>query len=77
MSNTVINTGSDASTADGLNKRETSTRTGYYMKKRLRMDVNCNPSGKQGKRHYNPRIRYTEIFLNYAGQPTKPGAPRG
>ncbi|WP_303029358.1 RagB/SusD family nutrient uptake outer membrane protein [uncultured Duncaniella sp.] len=77
VSNTVINTGSDASTADGLNKRETSTRTGYYMKKRLRMDVNCNPSGKQGKRHYNPRIRYTEIFLNYAEAANEAWGPKG
>ena len=77
VSNTVISTGSDATTADGLNKRETSTRTGYYMKKRLRMDVNCNPSGKQPKRHYNPRIRYTEMFLNYAEAANQAWGPTG
>lgn len=77
VSNTVINTGSDASTADGLNKRETSTRTGYYMKKRLRMDVNCTPGGKQPKRHYNPRIRYTEIFLAYAEAANEAWGPKG
>jgi hypothetical protein len=64
--NSVIHTGSQSGTDDGINKKETSTRTGYYMKKRLRMDVNCNPSSVTGKTHYTPRIRYTEMFLNYA-----------
>lgn len=63
--NTIINTGSDAGN-DGLNYIETSTRTGYYMKKRLRMSVNCNPASKNPKEHFNPRIRATEIYLNYA-----------
>lgn len=40
----AILTGSLSGTDDGINVKETSTRTGYYMKKRLRMDVNCNPS---------------------------------
>lgn len=77
VSNTVINTSADATTADGLNKRETSTRTGYYMKKRLRMDVNCNPSMAQSKNHYTPRIRYTEIFLNYAEAANEAWGPKG
>ena len=64
-SNTPIYTGSEAG-KDGLNFIETSTRTGYYMKKRLRQSVNCNPATKNGKIHFNPRIRSTEIFLNYA-----------
>ncbi|MDE6395312.1 MAG: RagB/SusD family nutrient uptake outer membrane protein, partial [Duncaniella sp.] len=76
VSNTVINTGSDATTADGLNKRETSTRTGYYMKKRLRMDVVCNPSGAQNKRHITPRFRYTEFFLNYAEAANEAWGPK-
>jgi hypothetical protein len=67
-SNSIIYTGSlsDVQKADGINMRETSTRTGYYMKKRLRMDVNRNPSSVTGQTHYTPRIRYTEMFLNYA-----------
>lgn len=77
VSNTVINTASDATTADGLNKRETSTRTGYYMKKRLRMDVNCNPSMAQSKNHYTPRIRMTEIMLNYAEAANRAWGPKG
>ena len=51
---------------DGVNKTQTSTRTGYYMKKLLRQDVNYNPTGRNTQLHYRPRIRYTEIFLNYA-----------
>lgn len=77
VSNTAINTAIDSSTADGLNKRETSTRTGYYMKKRLRMDVNCNPSNAQGKMHLTPRIRYTEMFLNYAEAANEAWGPKG
>ena len=63
----TIKTGSKSGTDDGINVREqTSTRTGYYMKKRLRMDVNCDPVNTTKQPHYNPRIRYTEIFLDYA-----------
>ena len=77
VNNTPIQTGSDATTADGLNKRETSTRTGYYMKKRLRMDVNMDPSMKQGQNHFKPRFRYTEIFLNYAEAANEAWGPKG
>ena len=66
VSNAVIRTGSASGTDDGILRRETSTRTGYYMKKRLRMDVNRNPSSTVNKIHYNPRIRYTELYLAYA-----------
>jgi hypothetical protein len=43
-----------------------STRTGYYLKKLLREDVNANPTTATSQRHFNTHIRYTEIFLNYA-----------
>ncbi|GGE51986.1 putative outer membrane starch-binding protein [Pedobacter psychrotolerans] len=66
VTNAVIKTGSASGTDNGINVRATSTRTGYYMKKRLRMDVNRNPISLSGKIHYNPRIRYTEIYLDYA-----------
>jgi len=63
VTNAVINieTGNDA-----VNKIQTSTRTGYYMKKLLRQDVNYNPTGRNTQFHYKPRIRYTEIYLNFA-----------
>lgn len=64
--NTAINTASDGPTNDALNKVETSTRTGYYLRKLLRQDVNLNPSSANNQRHYKPHIRYTELFLIYA-----------
>ncbi|HSJ66471.1 MAG TPA: RagB/SusD family nutrient uptake outer membrane protein [Anditalea sp.] len=62
----IINTALDSPTNDGLNKVETSTRTGYYMRKLLRQDVNLDPVSSTSQRHLQPRIRYTEIFLIYA-----------
>ncbi len=54
-------------TTDGISGVEQrSSRTGYYMKKRLRMDVNCTAGSTTTKAHYIPRVRYTEIYLNYA-----------
>ncbi|MDE7347721.1 MAG: RagB/SusD family nutrient uptake outer membrane protein [Muribaculaceae bacterium] len=56
-----------AGSGDGIGGVEQrASRTGYYMKKRLRMDVNCTPGSETNKAHYTPRIRYTEIYLNYA-----------
>ena len=75
--NSVIYTGSQLGTDDGINVKETSTRTGYYMKKRLNMKVNCNPVSLSGKNHYNPRIRYTEIYLNYAEAANEAWGPKG
>lgn len=77
VSNTAIYTGSASGTDDGINVKETSTRTGYYMKKRLRMDVNRNPSATSGKTHYNPRIRYTEMYLDYAEAANEAWGPLG
>lgn len=62
----VINTAVDGGTNDGLNRVETSTRTGYYMRKLLRNDVNLDPNSVNGQIHIKPHIRYTEIFLIYA-----------
>lgn len=75
--NQLILTGSGSGTEDALNVRSTSTRTGYYMKKRLRMDVNRNPNSMVGKNHYNPRIRYTEIYLAYAEAANEAWGPTG
>ena len=66
VSSTVITTASNVDTNDGLNKVATSTRTGYYMKKLLRQDVNLNPASSTTQRHYRPRMRYTELYLNFA-----------
>ncbi|WP_342646905.1 RagB/SusD family nutrient uptake outer membrane protein [Mucilaginibacter sp. CSA2-8R] len=64
--NTVIYTATDRNTNDGLNKVETSTRTGYYMRKLLRQDVNRASNAISNQKHYRPHIRYTEMYLNYA-----------
>ena len=77
VSNQVILTGSQSGTDDGINIRGTSTRTGYYMKKRLRMDVNRNPASTSGKNHLVPRIRYTEMYLSYAEAANEAWGPTG
>ncbi|MEE4285630.1 MAG: RagB/SusD family nutrient uptake outer membrane protein, partial [Mariniphaga sp.] len=51
---------------DAIGALENSTRTGYYMKKLLREDVNVDPSSSSSQEHFNTHIRYTELFLNYA-----------
>ena len=66
--NAVINTQADnATNLDGLNKDVSkSTRTGYYMKKLLRQDINLDPTVNGKSYHYTARIRYTELYLDYA-----------
>ena len=51
---------------DALDFLQNSTRTGYYLKKLLREDVNVNPISISDQKHFNTHIRYTELFLNYA-----------
>ena len=78
VNNSVIRTGSQSGSDDGIDKVESkSTRTGYYMKKRLRMNVNCNPSSTSGQTHITPRVRLTEIFLNYAEAANEAWGPKG
>ena len=77
VNNTVINTAADGTTNDGLNKVETSTRTGYYLRKLLRQDVNLNPNSATNQRRYKPHIRYTEIFLMYAEAANEAWGPTG
>ena len=77
VSNTKIYTGSISGTNDGINITTSSTRTGYYMKKRLRMDVNCSSTGTTKKTHYTPRLRYTEFYLNYAEAANEAWGPTG
>ncbi len=62
---------------DGVNVTEKrSTRTGYYLRKRLRMDVNCNPTSLSDQPHYTPRIRYTEMYLDYAEAANEAWGPK-
>ena len=73
----VINTAEDGTSNNALNRTETSTRTGYYMKKHLRPEVNANPSSPNNRRHYKAYIRYTEIFLGYAEAANEAYGPQG
>ena len=41
------------------------------------MDVNRNPISLSGKTHYNPRIRYTEMYLAYAEAANEAWGPTG
>ncbi|MDL2291798.1 RagB/SusD family nutrient uptake outer membrane protein [Bacteroides sp. OttesenSCG-928-F21] len=66
-----------AGNQDGVNVTENrSTRTGYYMRKRLRMDVNCDPASLSNQPHYIPRIRYTEMYLSYAEAANEAWGPK-
>jgi len=58
--------GDKSETDDNINSINTSTRTGYYLKKLLREDVSPLASSKIEQQHLYPRIRYTEMFLAYA-----------
>jgi hypothetical protein len=63
---TPINTAADNTDLDGINRESgKSTITGYYLRKLLRSDMNLSLSN-HNKRHFGARIRYTEIFLDYA-----------
>ena len=75
----VINTQADNSAnLDGLNKDVSkSTRTGYYMKKLLRQDINLDPNVNSKQNHYTARIRYTELYLDYAEAANEAYGPTG
>ena len=75
VNSTPINTAADNTELDGLNRESgKSTITGYYLRKLLRDDINLNPA--QGKRHFGARIRYTEIFLDYAEAANEAQGPK-
>ncbi|MDE6479015.1 MAG: RagB/SusD family nutrient uptake outer membrane protein [Muribaculaceae bacterium] len=77
VNNDVINTTADSDNKDGIDKESgISTRTGYYLRKLLRSDVNPNSTSKVEKPHYATRIRYTEIFLAYAEAANEAWGPK-
>ena len=78
-SNSVIITGNYGTTTNDQLNRENgrSTRTGYYMKKHLRQDVNLDPTSPTGQKHYNAYIRATEMFLDYAEAANEVWGPKG
>lgn len=65
--NTAIDVTAKSPTLDGINlENEKSTRTGYYLRKLTIRTVNCNPTAEGKHKRYTPRIRFTEMFLDYA-----------
>lgn len=64
------------STNDGVNQTETSTRTGYYMRKLLNENINLDPIKTSTAKHFIPHIRYTEMFLTYAEAANEAYGPR-
>ena len=77
VNNAVITTAADGTSIDALNNEATSTRTGYYMRKLLRQNVNLNPATTTQQLHYKPRIRYTELYLIYAEAANEAWGPTG
>lgn len=75
--NTAIVTAADGNTNDALNAVETSTRTGYYLRKLLRQDVNLDPVINNTQQHYTARMRYTELYLIYAEAANEAWGPQG
>lgn len=72
----VINTG----VGGGINAKDSilkSTRTGYYLRKFMRDDVNLDPVSLVSKNHYNTHMRYTEVFLIYAEAANEAWGPDG
>lgn len=76
-SNTTIITAADGTTNDALNAVETATRTGYYLRKFLRQDVNLDPVINNTQQHYTSRMRYTQLYLIYAEAANEAFGPKG
>lgn len=72
----TIKTGLGGGT-DARDSIQTSTRTGYYLKKLLREDVNVNPVSPSTKKHYEVHMRATELFLIYAEAANEAWGPDG
>jgi hypothetical protein len=76
MAGKTIKTGVGGGT-DAKDSIQTSTRTGYYLKKLLREDVSVNPVSSSTKKHYEVHMRFTEVFLIYAEAANEAWGPDG
>ncbi|HOM40603.1 MAG TPA: RagB/SusD family nutrient uptake outer membrane protein [Bacteroidales bacterium] len=72
----IINTGVGGGD-NAVDAIPTSTRTGYYLKKLLREEVNANPASISNQQHYITHVRYTEIFLIFAEAANEAWGPDG
>lgn len=76
--NSTITSAEYGTNNDALNKELTrSTRTGYYLRKLLRPDCNLDPSVNTTQNHVTARMRYTEIYLDYAEAANEAWGPTG
>ncbi len=73
----VISTLDSRGGIDGIDASLNSTRTGYYLRKLLREDVNADPVTRSEQEHYNVHFRYTEVFLNFAEAANEAWGPDG
>jgi len=62
---------------DGINSLETSTRTGYYLKKLMAESVILTPGSPVDAVHTYTFIRMTEVLLNYAEAANEVWGPDG
>ena len=76
MKGTIINTGVGGGD-NAVDAIQTSTRTGYYLRKLLREEVNANPASASDQQHFQTHIRFTELFLNYAEAANEAWGPLG
>jgi len=76
MKNTTILTGTGGGD-NAVDATQKSTRTGYYLRKLLREEVNANPASPSNQQHYQTHIRYTEMYLNYAEAANEAWGPDG
>lgn len=75
---TEIISGTYGTNNDALNAEQGySTRTGYYMRKLLNSLCNVDPSVNTEQDHANVRIRYTELYLDYAEAANEAWGPVG
>lgn len=75
--NDVIVTGNYvADNSNGIDfEQGRSTRTGYYLRKTLRDDINLESGKETDMMHYKTFIRATEIYLAYAEAANEAGGP--
>jgi hypothetical protein len=76
MKSTTIRTGVGGG-VNAVDSVRNSTRTGYYLRKLLREDVNADPAKPSDQKHFETHIRYTELFLNYAEAANEAWGPSG
>ncbi len=62
---------------DGINSLETSTRTGYYLKKLMSEAVKLTPGSAVTAGHTYTLVRMTEVLLNYAEAANEAWGPEG